>query len=964
MIALDAFQLRHIGPRREEVSDMLKEVGVADLDQLIDETIPASIRLKKELSTGKGMTEFEFEKHIGELAEKNTLHKNFIGQGYYGTIVPAVIKRNILENPSWYTAYTPYQAEISQGRLEGLLNFQTMVSDLTGLPIANASLLDEGTAAAEAVLMLFHSRSRSQMKSNVNRFFVDEKCFGQTIEVVRTKGIAAGVDVVVGNIDEYEPTEQDFGVLLQYPDREGSIRDYKSLTARCAEADVKVVAASDLMALALLTPPGEWGADIVVGNTQRFGVPMGYGGPHAAFFATKENYKRSIPGRIIGLSVDRDGTPALRMALQTREQHIRRDKATSNICTAQALLAIMASMYAVYHGPYRIKAIAEGIALKTARLSQSLGKLGYSIVHSHYFDTLAIDTGSIVSVERLKQASEEKGMNVWYHENGLVGISLDETTSDEEISGLISLFASFTEAEAAEASEGVTSAIPLHMQRTSEFLTHPIFNAFQSETDMMRYIKTLENKDISLTRSMITLGSCTMKLNAASELYPISNPRFANLHPFVPADQATGYIEMVHELNKDLCDITGFAAMSFQPNSGAQGEYTGLMVIKAYHESRGDSHRNIVLIPSSAHGTNPASAVMAGMKVVVVACDELGNIDLEDLNKKAELHAENLGALMVTYPSTHGVFEEAIQEITEIVHRHGGQVYMDGANMNAQVGLTNPATIGADVCHLNLHKTFAIPHGGGGPGMGPIGVVEHLTPFLPTHPYHKTGGDKGIGAISSAPYGSTLILLISYAYIKMLGTQGLTDSTRFAILNANYLKAKLSNDFPILYSGKNGRVAHEMIVDCRPFKKSAQIEVTDIAKRLIDYGFHAPTVSFPVAGTVMIEPTESESKKELDRFVEALLSIREEIREIEEGQVQAEESVLRNAPHKATTVMADEWTQKYSRSKAAFPLQWITENKYWVPVARVDDAYGDRNLVCTCPPIEEYENHMAMQVGA
>lgn len=963
MIAQDAFQLRHIGPRREEVSDMLATVGVKDIDQLISETIPASIRLKKELATGEGMTEFEFEKHVQSLGDKNQLFTNFIGQGYYGTIVPAVIKRNILENPSWYTAYTPYQAEISQGRMEALLNFQTMVSDMTGLPIANASLLDEGTAAAEAALMLFHSRTRTQVKEDATRFFIDEKCFGQTIEVVKAKGSAAGLEIVVGNIDEYVPTDKDFGILVQYPDCEGSIRDYRGIAAQCEALDVKVVAASDLMALALLTPPGEWGADVVVGNSQRFGVPMGYGGPHAAFFATQEAYKRNIPGRIIGLSVDREGTPAMRMALQTREQHIRRDKATSNICTAQALLAIMASMYAVYQGPFRIKAIAESIALKTNRVANALSKLGYSIAHSHYFDTLSIDVSKVSSVEKIKKLSQKHKINVWYHENGLVGISLDATIAEEEVDALLDLFAAAADKELKGKQEESIIAIPVHLQRTSEYLTHPIFNAFQSETDMMRYIKTLENKDISLTRSMIALGSCTMKLNAASELYPISNPQFANLHPFVPANQAKGYIEIVEELNKQLCDITGFDAMSFQPNSGAQGEYTGLMVIKAYHDSRGDNHRNIVLIPSSAHGTNPASAVVAGMKVVVVKCDEQGNIDINNLREKAEQHAENLGALMVTYPSTHGVFEEGIKEITAIVHNHGGQVYMDGANMNAQVGLTNPATIGADVCHLNLHKTFAIPHGGGGPGMGPIGVVKHLTPFLPKHPYHQTGGKKGIGPVSSAPYGSTLILIISYAYIKMLGARGLTDSTKFAILNANYLKARLSEHYSILYKGSNDRVAHEMILDCRPFKKSAQIEVSDIAKRLIDYGFHAPTVSFPVAGTVMIEPTESESQKELDRFVEAMLSIREEIREIEKGDQLAEMSVLKNAPHTATTVTADEWIHSYPRSKAAFPLPWIAENKYWVPVGRVDDAYGDRNLVCTCPPIEEYDNHLAMQVG-
>lgn len=954
----DSFQLRHIGPRREEISSMLETIGVESIDKLIAETIPASIRLKKPLNLPEGISEFEFEEHIKQVAAKNKLHKNFIGQGYYGTITPAVIRRNILENPGWYTAYTPYQAEISQGRLEGLLNFQTMVSDLCGLPIANASLLDEATAAAEAALMLLHSRNRDQVKSNVNKFFIDAHCFGQTIEVVKGKGEAAGMEIVIGDIEKADLDQTYFGALIQYPNREGAVKDYQPLKGRLDQLGIKLVVATDLMSLCLLTPPGEWGADVVVGNSQRFGVPMGYGGPHAGFFATKEDYKRNIPGRIIGVSVDRDGMPALRMALQTREQHIRRDKATSNICTAQALLAIMASMYAVYHGPIRLRTMASEIAQKAKALASSLTSLGFSIRHKAYFDTICVETEHL---EAIRAEALSKEINLWYN-NGCVCISLDETTRAEDLEAIIEVFANVTEAETVPVHISGETAIPIYLQRSSEYLTHPIFNAFQSETDMMRYIKGLENKDISLTRSMISLGSCTMKLNAASELYPISNPSFSHLHPFVPADQAMGYHEVVKNLHDALCVITGFDGLSFQPNSGAQGEYTGLMVIRAYHESRGEGHRKIVLIPSSAHGTNPASAVVAGMQVVVVKCDEKGNIDVEDLRTKAEQHSANLGALMVTYPSTHGVFEGEIMEITKIVHAHGGQVYMDGANMNAQVGLTNPATIGADVCHLNLHKTFAIPHGGGGPGVGPIGVAKHLTPFLPSHPYLKTGGAKGISPVSAAPYGSALILLISYGYVKLLGKEGMTESTRFAILNANYLKARLHGYFDVLYSGNNGRVAHEMILDCRPFKRSAQIEVTDIAKRLIDYGFHAPTVSFPVAGTVMIEPTESESKKELDRFAEAMISIREEIKAVENGDMLAEVCVLRNAPHTAETLLADEWGFRYSRKQAAFPLPWIAENKYWAPVSRVDDAYGDRNLICSCPPLEEYESHMALQV--
>jgi len=954
----DSFQLRHIGPRREEIDSMLEAIGVSSIDQLIDETVPKSIRLKAPMKLPEGVTEFEFLEYTKETGAKNKLFNNFIGQGYYGTITPSVIKRNILENPSWYTAYTPYQAEISQGRLEGLLNFQTVVSDLTGLEIANASLLDEGTAAAEAVMMLFHSRSKTQEKANVNKLFIDELCFDQTIAVVKAKVEAVGVEVVISSVNDIKLDGGFFGALIQSPNKKGVISDYSPLMTQAKELEIKTVVASDLLALCLMTPPGEWGADVVVGSSQRFGVPMGYGGPHAGFFATKDDYKRHIPGRIIGVSVDRDNKPALRMALQTREQHIRRDKATSNICTAQALLAIMASMYAVYHGPIRLKEIASETAQKAKRLAKSLSKLGVEVVHEAYFDTICL---KVKDTEAVQKTALSMNTNFWYHQNGLISITVDETTNEKSLNLILSIFAKALgkeDASLAEANGEV--AIPVHLQRSSAFLEHPIFNAFQSETDMMRYIKQLENKDISLTRSMISLGSCTMKLNAATELYPISDPQFANMHPFVPANQAKGYEIIIQELHDALCEITGFDRMSFQPNSGAQGEYAGLMVIKAYHEANGNPNRNIVLIPSSAHGTNPASAVIAGMQVVVVKCDEAGNIDIEDLKAKAAAHSNELGALMVTYPSTHGVFEEGIKEITKIVHDHGGQVYMDGANMNAQVGLTSPGNIGADVCHLNLHKTFAIPHGGGGPGVGPIGVAKHLSPFLPSHPFHKTGGEKGIGPVSSAPYGSASILLISFSYIKMLGSEGLTNATKFAILNANYLKARLQDSFPVLYTGSNNRVAHEMILDCRPFKKSAQIEVSDIAKRLIDYGYHAPTVSFPVVGTLMIEPTESESKKELDRFADALVEIRNEIRFIENGDNLAETSVLRNAPHTAEVVTADEWPFIYSRQRAAFPLPWIAQNKYWVPVSRISDAFGDRNLICTCPPLEDYEHHPAM----
>lgn len=942
---ISSFQRRHIGPGPVETEAMLNQIGVSSLDQLVNQTIPDAIRLPKPLALEDGISEAEFAEHIAGLASKNQLFKNFIGQGYYGTHTPPPIRRNILENPGWYTAYTPYQAEISQGRLECLLNFQTMVCDLTGMPIANASLLDESTAAAEAALMLFHSRSREQVKADAKKLLVDEHCFFQTIAVVEGKCKAVGIEVVVGDASTWQPSSDFFAALIQYPNREGAISDHSQWVANAAAVGVKTIVATDLLALCLLVPPGEWGADVVVGNSQRFGVPMGYGGPHAGFFATREEFKRQIPGRIIGVSVDAQGKQALRMALQTREQHIRRDKATSNICTAQALLAIMASMYAVYHGPDGLQAISQSVHTKALKLAAALSGLGLKPIHSQFFDTVAVALPA-----QLKTLAEQHQVNFNYT-SGYVSVSVDECTTDADLSLVISLFEQAT-------GQKITSTSPSenlgNLQRTSAYLTHPKFSSYHSETELMRYIKSLENKDISLTRSMISLGSCTMKLNAAAELYPITMAGFANLHPFAPANQCTGYFEAIQWLHNTLCTITGFHAVSFQPNSGAQGEYAGLMVIRAYHESRGEGHRNVVLIPSSAHGTNPASAVVAGLQVVVVACDEQGNIDVADLRSKAEQHSQQLAALMVTYPSTHGVFEASIMEVTNVVHEYGGQVYMDGANMNAQVGLTNPATIGADVCHLNLHKTFAIPHGGGGPGVGPIGVAAHLSPFLPSHPLLNVGGAKAINAVAGAPFGSALILLISYAYCRMLGGRGVCDATRYAILNANYLKAKLEGHFPVLYQGRHGRVAHEMILDCRPFKRSAQVEVTDIAKRLMDFGYHAPTVSFPVAGTLMVEPTESESKHELDRFAEALIAIRAEIAELEQNGAAVEDSALHHAPHTAETLLADEWNRSYSRQKAAFPLPWVSENKYWVPVSRIDDAYGDRNLVCACPPIEEY----------
>ena len=930
---------------------MLKEIGVASLDQLIDETVPASIRLKKPLQLPEAQSEYAFLKELKNVASKNTISKSYIGLGYYDTITPGVIQRNILENPGWYTAYTPYQAEISQGRLEALLNYQTMVLDLTGMEIANASLLDEATAAAEAMHLFFASRTKDQQQKNVTKLFVDSACYPQTIDVLKTRSEPLGIELVIGDAMKTNPDASFFGAILQYPTLNGEINDYKIWVEKAHALGIRIGVGTDLLALTLLTPPGEWGADVVYGNSQRFGVPLGYGGPHAAFFAAREEFKREMPGRIIGVSIDAQGNRALRMALQTREQHIRRDKATSNICTAQVLLAVMASMYAVYHGPDGLKHIAEEIHLTTSRAAATLTQLGYKQLNKNFFDTLCIDSAELTSV--IRKEAEALKINFRYTADQKISISIDETTTADELTKLISVFAKAKGKSApAETKNEASGLINSPALRSSTFLTHPVFNQHHSETEMLRYITGLENKDLSLNHSMIALGSCTMKLNATSEMVPVSWPEFNGLHPFSPVDQAMGYQQIISELEQYLCTITGFSAVSLQPNSGAQGEYAGLMVIRAYHHSRNEHHRDVVLIPSSAHGTNPASAVMAGMKVVVVKCDDHGNIDISDLRTKAEANKANLSALMVTYPSTHGVFEEGIREITQIVHEYGGQVYMDGANMNAQVGLTNPATIGADVCHLNLHKTFAIPHGGGGPGMGPIGVAAHLSPFLPSHSVIAMGGS--IPAVSAAPWGSASILLISYAYIRMLGGQGVTASTKYAILNANYIKARLEQHYPILYVGSNNRVAHEMIADCRPFKLSAGIEVEDIAKRLMDYGFHAPTMSFPVPGTIMIEPTESESKAELDRFCDALISIRKEIEEIETGKVDKKDNVLKNAPHTLAEITKDDWSHSYTRKKAAFPLPYILQHKFWPTVGRVDNAYGDRNLVCACPPIESY----------
>ncbi len=946
---MHTFVNRHIGPTEHEVTEMLKVIGAASVDDLVNQIVPASIRSKTELNTGEALSEQELLQHLGRLAIKNKMFKSYIGSGYYGTFTPTVILRNIMENPGWYTQYTPYQAEIAQGRLEALLNYQTMVVDLTGLPVANASLLDEGTAAAEAMHLLFAARKPE--KKNANKFFVSNECFAQTIDILKTRTEPIGAQLVVGDINSAELNDDIFGILVQYPNADGEVKDYKGLFEKAHAKGIYCVTAADMLSLALITPPGEFGADIAVGNTQRFGVPMGYGGPHAAYFACKDEFRRLMPGRIIGISVDRQGNKAYRMALQTREQHIRREKATSNICTAQVLLAIMAGMFGVYHGPVGIKTIAENIHGLTAMLAGGLEQLGINQVNKYYFDTLKIDTGTTEKFITLKKKFVDANINLRYFDDKFIGISLDETTTEKDVNDLLNIFGDSRKVQTAISTNG--EGLPESLRRTSKYMQHPVFNIHHSETEMLRYMKKLENKDLSLNMSMIPLGSCTMKLNATSEMIPVTWPEFGTLHPFIPVDQAIGYMEIFKELEAELAEISGFPKVSLQPNSGAQGEYSGLMVIRAYLNSIVQSHRNIVLIPASAHGTNPASAVMAGMKVIVTKTTENGDIDIADLRSKAEQNKDNLAALMVTYPSTHGVFEEGIKEVCEIIHANGGQVYMDGANLNAQVGLTSPGLIGADVCHINLHKTFCIPHGGGGPGMGPIGVAVHLAPFLPGHAVIKTGGDKAIHAVSSAPWGSSSILLISYAYIKMMGGKGLTYATKAAILSANYLASKLKDEYKVLYTGSNDRVAHEMIFDMREFKKSG-IEVGDIAKRLMDYGFHAPTVSFPVPGTLMVEPTESESKFELDRFCNAMLAIKNEIREVENGTADKTDNVLKNAPHTAFEIASDTWNHKYSREKAAYPVAGLRENKFWPAVARVDDAYGDRNFICACEPIESY----------
>jgi len=945
LTAQESFEFRHHGKSENELQAMLQTIGVTHLDQLIEETIPSQIRLKNPLNLPKAKSEIEFLTDFKKLAQKNKIFKSFIGTGYYDTIVPNVILRNILENPAWYTAYTPYQAEIAQGRLEMLLNFQTMVIELTGMEIANASLLDEGTAAAEAMTMLHSLRPAS--KKNADVFFVSELCHPQTIDLVIGRAKPLGIQVIVGNHQTFDLTQDNvYGMLLQYPASNGQIFNYTDLIAAAHEANVFVAVAADLMALTLLTPPGEMGADVVVGSAQRLGVPMGYGGPHAAFFATKDAYKRQIPGRIIGVSVDSEGNRALRMALQTREQHIRREKATSNICTAQVLLSVMAAAYGIYHGADGLKNIAWKIHGLTKLFAESVQGLDYQVSTDTFFDTISIHTAH---TDAIRAIAEKNEINLRYNLDGSIGVSFDETKTLNDVVVLLNIFA---EAKGLTVSIQPKTEIDVDfgakLTRQSTFMQHEVFKQYQTEHEMLRYLKSLESKDLSLVHSMISLGSCTMKLNATVEMIPVTWAEFGNIHPFAPKNQTEGYQQLFDDLDKWLCEITGFAKMSLQPNSGAQGEYAGLMVIRAYHESRGESHRNIALIPSSAHGTNPASAVMAGMKVVVSKCDEKGNIDVEDLKAKAVQYADNLACLMVTYPSTHGVFEESIKEICGIIHEFGGQVYMDGANMNAQVGLTSPATIGADVCHLNLHKTFCIPHGGGGPGMGPIGVAAHLVEFLP----HI--GQSAIHRISAAPYGSASILTISYAYIALMGGEGLTNATKNAILNANYIKSRLEKEYPILYTAASGHCAHEMIVDLRPFKATAGIEAEDVAKRLMDYNFHAPTLSFPVAGTLMIEPTESETKAELDRFCDALLSIRQEIRQIEEGNADKANNLLKNAPHTASVVMAENWEKPYSREQAAYPLSYVKANKFWASVSRIDSAYGDRNLVCACEPTSSY----------
>jgi len=983
----DRFEHRHIGPNGEETAQMLARIGVPSLDTLIDETIPASIRLNKPMDLPAPQTEHEFLRSLKTLAGENEVCKSYIGLGYYDCITPPVILRNIMENPGWYTQYTPYQAEIAQGRLESLLNFQTMIIDLTGLEIANASLLDEATAAAEAMHLMYAVRSKKLVQADANVLLVSNTCFPQTLDVLRTRATPLGIKVVVIDHERFdwsvgEHTGKVFGCVLQYPAQDGEIHDYRQFCQDAHAQDALVTVAADIMSLLVLTPPGEFGADIAVGSAQRFGVPLGYGGPHAAFFATKEEFKRHLPGRIIGVSVDAQGNIAYRMALQTREQHIKRDKATSNICTAQALLANMAAMYAVYHGPEGLQSIARRIHGLTCLLASSLEKLGYAIVNEYCFDTLTVGIDAPNVEKRVRQKALAGKMNFRYFSdesqtaevlNGsfksYIGIALDETTTLADVHKIVDCFATAVNKGVSDANPdglqySLANRFPETLQRTSAVLRHPVFHRYHAEHEMLRYMKRLENKDLSLAHSMIPLGSCTMKLNATAEMIPVTWVEFGGLHPFAPHDQTLGYEKIFRFLEKALCEVTGFAAVSLQPNAGAQGEYTGLMVIREYHRSRGQAHRTIALIPSSAHGTNPASAVMAGMQVVVVKCDDNGNVDVGDLKAKAEQHSHNLAALMVTYPSTHGVFEERIQEICALIHQHGGQVYMDGANMNAQVGLTSPAAIGADVCHLNLHKTFCIPHGGGGPGMGPIGVAAHLAPFLPGHSLVKTGGTQAISAVSAAPFGSASILLISYAYIALMGSEGLANATKYAILNANYIKARLQAHYPVLYTNNKGRVGHELIFDLREFKRVANIEVEDVAKRLMDYGFHAPTVSFPVPGTIMVEPTESESLEELDRFCEAMISVRKEIQDVMDGKADKADNVLKNAPHTQFVVTADEWKHPYSRQQAAYPLPWVRERKFWASVGRVDSTYGDRNLVCVCPPMESYEGTFAEEALA
>jgi glycine dehydrogenase len=962
MLDHERFQTRHIGPDEAERDDMLAVVGASSLDALMDEAIPSRIRLNRPLDLPDGQSEYEFLRDLRRVATRNRVFRSFIGLGYYDTITPSVILRNVLENPGWYTPYTPYQAEIAQGRLEALLNFQTMVRDLTGMEVANASLLDEATAAGEAMTMLHRVQTkRLERAGGSGQFFVADSCFPQTIDVLRSRAEPLRIELVIGDFRTASFTDRTFGALVQTPDEAGRVHDVRDFIARAREAGVMVAVGTDLLSCVLLTPPGEMGADVVYGNSQRLGVPLGYGGPHAAFFATVEKHIRQAPGRIIGVSVDSRGNTAYRMALQTREQHIRREKATSNICTAQALLANIAGLYAVYHGPAGLKRIATRVHQYAEVLERELAKIGVKQVNEHYFDTPRFEVpGGADAVARIVKAALRTNINLGYRHDGTIHVALDETVDRADINAIVTAFAAGVgrPAPILEQTPGGPASVerpyPEGLARTSPFLTHPVFNKHHSETEMMRYIRSLERKDIGLDTSMIPLGSCTMKLNAASEMLPITWPEFSRLHPFAPVDQADGYLEVFRELETMLAAITGLTAVSLQPNSGAQGELAGLMVIRAYHRDRGDTARDIVLIPASAHGTNPASAVMAGMRVVVVASTNEGNIDLDDLERKASKHTDRLSALMVTYPSTHGVFEEAIQDVCAIVHRYGGQVYMDGANMNAQVGLTSPAAIGADVCHINLHKTFSIPHGGGGPGMGPIGVAAHLAAFLPGHPIVKTGGDHAIHAMAAAPWGSASILVISYAYMKMLGRDGMTDATRYAILSANYIKSRLERHFPVLYTRPNGRVAHEMIFDLRPLKQASGVEEGDVAKRLMDYGFHAPTVSFPVPGTLMVEPTESESKDELDRFCDAMIAIRGEIQDVIDGKADRADNLLKNAPHTAEAVAANGWPHRYSREQAVFPLPFVRHHKCWPSVGRIDNPYGDRNLICSCPPIEAY----------